>query len=74
MGPSKNKSVGVCAHVCVAHAADPTTFFLLTDAGPSGESWQRQGGRLGCCGNSSECFWEAGSMKTVSKSKFCLPV
>lgn len=61
MGPSKNRrGVGsVCECVCVcAHMGvedrdggecnRPNHSFLLTDAGPRGESWERKGGGQGC--------------------------
>lgn len=47
MGPSKNRRGGVRMCVCVwggGTCSRPDHSFLLTDAGPRGESWERKGG------------------------------
>lgn len=52
MGPSKNRrewAQRVCVSVCVCRGGGvctcnrPDHSFLLTDAGPRGESWERKG-------------------------------
>ena len=69
-GPIKEQKgwvESVCVCLSGGTCSRPDHSFLLTDAGPRGESWKRRGG------SSPGGYWEEGRVKTVNKGSYvCL--